>query len=78
MNNTGADRPAQSCSLISAFVIHLLERIICILATGEITIFWLVSVAEETGLKFALSEPLKRGWLFHDVAQFTLVKPNMH
>ena len=28
----------------------------CTLATGEISIFQLVSVAEETGLKLALSE----------------------
>ena len=38
-NNTDADQPAHPCSLISAFVIHFLERIIYKLATGEITIF---------------------------------------
>ena len=35
-NNAGADQPAHPRSLISAFVIRFLERIICILATGEI------------------------------------------
>ena len=55
-NNTGADQPAHLRSLISAFVIRLSESIICKLATGEISIFKLVSVAEETGLKLALSE----------------------
>ena len=33
------------------------------LATGEISIFYLVSVAEETGLKPALSETPKTGFL---------------
>ena len=37
--NTGADQPAHPHSLISAFVIHYLESIICKLATGEISIF---------------------------------------
>ena len=38
-NNTGADRPAHSRRLISAFVIRFLERIISKLATSEISIF---------------------------------------
>ena len=44
---------------ISTFVIRVLENIISKLATREIPIFWLVSVAEETGLSLALSETLK-------------------
>ena len=43
--NKGADQPAHSRSLISAFVIRLLENIIYKLATREISIFLLVSVA---------------------------------
>ena len=39
VNNTGADQPAHSRSLISAFVIHYWESIICNVATGEIPIF---------------------------------------
>ena len=39
VNNTGTDQTAHSHSLISAFVIRLLESIICKLATGEISIF---------------------------------------
>ena len=62
-NNTGADQPAHPGSLISAFVISFLESIICKLATDEISIFWLVSVAEETGLKLALSETPNAGFL---------------
>ena len=38
-NNTGADQPAHPRSLISAFVIRLLESCICKLGTGEISIF---------------------------------------
>ena len=38
-NNTGADQPAHSCSLISAFVIHFLKSIICKLAIGKISLF---------------------------------------
>ena len=48
-------------SLISVFVILLLESFICKLATGEI--FEIVSVAEETGLNLALTETLKTGFL---------------
>ena len=62
-NNTGADQPAHPRSLISAFVIHVVESIICNLATGEISIFWLVPVAEETGLKVSLSETPKTGFV---------------
>ena len=45
------------------FFIHFLESTICKLATGEIFIFYLVSVAEVTGLKLALSETPKTGFL---------------
>ena len=37
--------------------IRFLERIICKLAAGEISIFKLVSIAEETGLKHSLLKP---------------------
>ena len=38
-NNTGADQPAHTCRLISAFVIRFMECITCIskLATSEIS-----------------------------------------
>ena len=38
-NNKGVDQPAHPCSLISAFVTHLLESVISKLAPGEISIF---------------------------------------
>ena len=51
------------CSLISAFVIRFLERTICKLAIGDISIFLLVSVAEETGLNLTLSETPRTGFV---------------
>ena len=50
-------------SLISAFVIRLLESIISRLDTSEISIFWLVSVAEQSGLSLAMLETPKTGFL---------------
>ena len=62
-NNIGADQPAHPGSLISTFIVLFLERIICKLATEEISIFQLVSVAEETGLSLAMSETTKTGFV---------------
>ena len=54
-NNKGANQSAHPRSLISAFVIRLLVRIISKLATSRFPLFYLVSVAEETGLSLAES-----------------------
>ena len=54
-NNNSAGQPAHPCRMISAFVIRFLESIISKLATSEISIFQLVSVAVETGLSLVLS-----------------------
>ena len=62
-NNTGADQPALPRSLISAFVILFLESIISRLPTSEISIFKLVSVAEQAGLNLTMSETLKTGFV---------------
>ena len=59
----GADQPVHSRSLISAFVIHIVKSIISRLATSEILICYLVSVAEETGLKLTLTETPKTDYL---------------
>ena len=61
--NKGADQPVYLHSLISTFVIPLLESIISRLATIIISIFLQVSVAQETGLNLALSETLKTGFV---------------
>ena len=58
-NNTGADQPTHPCSLISAFIIPFLESTECKLPIAEVSIFYLVSVAEDAGLKLALSETPK-------------------
>ena len=50
-------------SLISAFVICFLESVISKLATRELSIFWLVSVAEETGLNRTMLETPTTGFL---------------
>ena len=62
-NNKCADQPAHARSLISTFVIRYLERIIRYFVTGEISIFWLVSVAEHAGLNLALLDTPKKGFL---------------
>ena len=62
-NNRGADQPTHLRRLISAFVIPFLESIISKLATSEISIFLLVSVAEQAGLYFVFSETLKTGFV---------------
>ena len=54
---------AHTRSLISTFVIRYLESIVDKLSTYIISIFYLVSVAEETGLKLSLSETPKTGFV---------------
>ena len=51
------------CSLISAFVNNFLESTISRLATGEISVFKLVSVAKQTGLDIPLSKIPKTDFL---------------
>ena len=46
-NNKGADQPAHLRSLVSAFVICLLETFIPKIAPSEISLFSLVSVAKQ-------------------------------
>ena len=61
-NNKGADQPAHTHSLISAFVIRFLESTISKLAKSEISIFYLVPVAEQAGLNlktgFVVTRPI--------------------
>ena len=63
-NNKGADQPAPPlCSLISALVIPFLESTISKLATSEISIFYIVPVAEQAGLNLTLSKTPKTGFV---------------
>ena len=50
-------------SLVSTLVIRLLVSIVSKLATSQFSIFWLVSVAEKTGLSLTLLETQKIGLL---------------
>ena len=59
--NKGADQPEHPGSLISTFVICLLESMISRLTTGEIAVLKLVSEPEQAGLKLTLSETSKTG-----------------
>ena len=63
MNNKGADQPEHPHSLISTFVIRLLESIIYKRDTSEISIFYVASVAEQAGLGMTISETPKTGFL---------------
>ena len=58
-----ADQPVHLRNLISAFVIRLSESITSGLATSKFSFFWLVSVAEQTGLSLALLETPKTGFV---------------
>ena len=62
-NSKGADQLAHRRSLISAFAIHLLNSIILKLAPSEISLFYLVSVAEKAGFGMIFSETLKTGFV---------------
>ena len=62
-NNKGADQPAHPRSLISTFVVRCLDSIIPLLAIAEISIFWLASVAEQTGLSLTWLRTPKTGFL---------------
>ena len=59
----GANQLAHPRSLISAFAIHKLNSIVSKLAPSEISLFYLVSVAEGAGFGMILSETLKTGFV---------------
>ena len=63
MSNKGIDQPAYLRSLISAFVIRLLESVVSKLATSKISLFKVVSVAEQAGLGMTWAETLKTGFV---------------
>ena len=54
-NSKGADQPAHPRSLISIFVIRLLNSVISMLAKSEILFFKFASVADQAGLNLTLS-----------------------
>ena len=62
-NNKGADQPAHPHSLIKAFFINLVSILTPSLETRYISIFYVVSLAEQICLSLTLSEILKTGFL---------------
>ena len=63
-NNKGADQPAHPRSLINAFVVRCLDSIMPLVSISEISILWLVSVAEQAGLCLTCwSQTPKTGFL---------------
>ena len=58
-NNKGTDQTAHVPSLLSASVIRFLENIITKLATSEISVFELASVADQADLSTTLLETPK-------------------
>ena len=62
VNNIGTDQTERLRSLISAFDFQLFKSIKSILAMIEISIFQLISVAEQIGLNLSLSESPKTGF----------------
>ena len=69
-NNKGADKSAHTGSL-TTFVNRLLESIIYKPATSEISIFQLVSIAEGTGLRLALSETSRSNYVLSVISEFS-------
>ena len=49
-NNKGADQPAHSRRLNSAFVVHCLDSIIPLVSISEISSLYLASVTAQAGL----------------------------
>ena len=58
-NNTGADQPAHSRSLISAFVVRCLDSVMFPVSVTKISSLMLASVAEQASLSLTWSETTK-------------------
>ena len=55
-NNKGADQPAHSRSLISAFVVRCLDGVMSLVSVTKISSLLLASVAEKASLSLTWSE----------------------
>ena len=60
--------------MISAFVIRFSKSMISKLDSSEISLFWLVSVAGETGLSLTLSETPKTGFVATRLTLYLMVQ----
>ena len=63
VNNKGAVQPAHPRSLISAFVVCCLDRLIPLVSISKISSLCLASVAAQTGLSLPWSQIPKTGFL---------------
>ena len=61
-NIKGTDQLAHPHSLISAFVVRCLDSIIPLVSISKLSSFWLVSVAEQAGLRLTLSHIQVTSW----------------
>ena len=59
----GADQPAHLRRQVNAFAVHFLKSLKVPLATDEISIFYLVFVAEQSGSNLTFLETRKTGCL---------------
>ena len=57
--DSSADRPAHLCSLVYAFVFHSLKHILSKFASNIISLFYVVSIAVQTGLSLIWSKNAK-------------------
>ena len=55
-NNKGADQPVHLCSLISTFVVHVLDSFTPLLAICKLSRCLLASEAEQAGLSLTWSK----------------------
>ena len=55
-NNKGADQSVHLCSMISAFIVHCLDSVMCLVSISEISSLMLALVAEQVSLSLNWSE----------------------
>ena len=72
VNNKGADQPAHPSSLISAFVVRCLDRIIPLVSISKISSLYLASVAAQAGLSYLVAHPENR--FSRDEAHFCFIQ----
>ena len=54
--NKDVDQPAYPRSLVSTFVVHCLDSMICMFALSKVSRFYLTSVAAQAGLSLTWSK----------------------
>ena len=62
-NNKGADQPAHTRSLISAFVVHCLDSVMYLASVTKIQSLCIASLAAQAGLSLIWTEIPKTGFL---------------